>query len=136
MSLENGLDLHFGLTRRSTGGVSFVYLDEKILLICYQRLSFSYQDDVIDFYDALQNCAICLLESGELAIVPGDAQPGDVICIISGTTAPCVLRPDRDGCWILVSGDCHILDMGAIDVAGIRDYVSMNLSSVQKFIIR
>ena len=48
------------------------------------------------------------MDDDELAIVPEAAQPGDIVCIISGTLKPCLLREDRDGCWTLISGDCHV----------------------------
>jgi hypothetical protein len=48
------------------------------------------------------------MDNGELVIVPGAAQPGDVICILAGSISACALRPFPDGSWALISGDCFI----------------------------
>ncbi|KAF2686360.1 hypothetical protein K458DRAFT_430202 [Lentithecium fluviatile CBS 122367] len=72
-------------------------------------------DDFIDtelvghLVESLQQCRIILMDNGELAIVPGNVRYGDVVCILSGTDSACTLRPDRNGNWTLVSGDCYIL---------------------------
>jgi len=76
------------------------------------------------------------MEDGHLAIVPGDAQSGDVVCIISGAMAPCLLRPDRDGCWVLVSGDCHLFELGMTDVSLLMKLVSQNVTQREKFRVR
>ena len=50
------------------------------------------------------------MENDGLAIVPEEARPEDVVCTILGAAAPCVLRPNENGCWTLISGDCHIAE--------------------------
>ncbi|KAF2742424.1 hypothetical protein M011DRAFT_529884 [Sporormia fimetaria CBS 119925] len=60
------------------------------------------------FYLRLQGSCIALLDNGVLTVVPQAAQVGDVICLISGAPAPCLLRPLEEGYWKMASGDCPI----------------------------
>ena len=136
LSLMDGVDLHFGLTRRSHGGVSPIRSNQDQVLTHHQRDSIPFHIEVSDLHDALQHCRIALMEDGHLAIVPGDAKSGDVVCIISGAMAPCLLRPDRDGCWVLVSGDCHLFELGMTDVSLLMKLVSQNVTQREEFRVR
>ena len=64
--------------------------------------------DLEHFHNALSQQRIALMDNHELVIVPAAVQCGDVVCIFSGASSPCALRPDGDGHWTLVSGDCSI----------------------------
>ena len=94
------------------------------------------RETVSNFYRALQDCSIASIENGELVIVPGAAQDGDVVCMIAGAVAPCLLRQCRDGCWMLVSGDCHIFGEEEPDIIVSDAYVDSHRSQVEEFILR
>jgi hypothetical protein len=76
------------------------------------------------------------MDNDQLAIVPGAAQPGDVVCILFGTVTPCLLRRDRDDCWILVSGDCHIFGIDWETVRESNAYIESNRDRLEKFTLR
>ena len=94
------------------------------------------QKELSKLYEALQECSIALMQNGGLAIVPGAAQDGDVVCILAGASAPCLLRQCRDSrCWILVSGDCHIFG-GEYDGRAESDaYVESHRSEAERFVL-
>jgi hypothetical protein len=78
------------------------------------------------------------MDNGELVIVPGAVRCGDVICILSGTVSACAMRPDLDGGWSLVSGDCYLFTEEFRSPLGpfsfmCGDYVARNQSKVQEF---
>ena len=92
--------------------------------------------NVMWLYNALQSCSIGLLEDGGLAIVPGAARHGDIVCILADAIAPCLLRPDQDGCWFLVSGDLFLDDLEFTDQEPIDEYVELNKDRLEEFILR
>lgn len=63
------------------------------------------------------------MDNGELAIVPANVLDSDVMCIFPGAISVCVLRPDGDGNWILISGDCYLFtdDFQQIDDTSLFD---------------
>lgn len=65
-------------------------------------------DDAGHFFDSLHQCRISVMDNKEGVIVSACAEREDVVCILSGTYAPCLLRPDRFENWTLLSGDCYI----------------------------
>jgi hypothetical protein len=81
------------------------------------------------------------MDNGELVIVPGAAQLGDVICILSESISACALRPCPDGSWALVSGDCfiftdhHRLPEEPWCMLG-DEYVACNKDRVEEFRLR
>lgn len=94
------------------------------------------RNNVTWLYNALQSCSIGLLEDGCLAIVPGAARHGDIVCMLAEAIAPCLLRPDQNGCWILVSGDCFLYDLDFEDQEPIDEYVDLNEDRLEEFILR
>jgi len=68
-----------------------------------------FNSETIDgFKIAMENCRLFVAEDDIIGIAPQNAQEGDVVCIVKGAFAPCILRHiDRDQ-WCLVSGDCHL----------------------------
>jgi len=76
------------------------------------------------------------MQDGGLAIVPTGAQCGDEVCIISGAVAPCLLRLNPDGCWVLVSGDCFVFALGSTDISSLMEYVGFNQDTVETFTLR
>jgi hypothetical protein len=92
--------------------------------------------------EALQQCRICLLRNGELAILPASVQINDTVCILSNTDSPCALRRrDGQGHWTLVSGDCYIF--GDASMLSLRnggnvldDAIAGMQDIVEKFVIR
>jgi hypothetical protein len=81
------------------------------------------------------------MDNGELVIVPGAAQLGDVICVLSGSISACALRPFPDRSWALVSGDCSIFEDNYrsqedhVIMLG-DEYVAYNQDRVEEFRIR
>jgi hypothetical protein len=78
------------------------------------------------------------MENGELIIVPGAVQCMDVVCVLSGAHSPCVLRPDREGNWALVSDDCHMLTKEFTDTEGsfvYDEHVMRNQSKLEQFVL-
>lgn len=98
------------------------------------------KENIEDLFKSLQQCRISLLETGELMVVPASARCGDIVCILSGSNAPCLLRPNQDGNWTLISGDCYIFsDFTFPDHPGVfmcDEFVAHNQDSVQEFIIQ
>jgi hypothetical protein len=93
------------------------------------------------FSETLQQCRICLLDNGELVIVPRAAQCGDVICILSGTVSACALRFNLDNSWSLISGDCYLFNQKFMHPVAYEwfvsdDYIRQNQDKVQVFRIR
>lgn len=94
------------------------------------------------FQENLQHRRISLLENGELAIVPGDVQNGDIICILSGAVLPSLLRPGLDGSWTLISGDCYIFTDKFVKFPEevtffmCDEYILCNLDRVEEFRLR
>jgi hypothetical protein len=105
MSRIDCWQLHKNLTR-SVGG----YATDESQMHNSSRTIY-YSENYRYFFEALQECRIILTGNGKLVIVPGAVQCGDVICIFSGTISACALRPEMDGSWSLISGDCHIFGM-------------------------
>ena len=97
---------------------------------------FDLREESTSLYEALQKCSIALMQDGGLAIVPGAAQDSDVVCIIAGAISPCLLRPYRDGCWKLVSGDCHIFGGEYDSIAASDAYVDLHQSQAEEFVLR
>ncbi|EUC41293.1 hypothetical protein COCMIDRAFT_40509 [Bipolaris oryzae ATCC 44560] len=65
-------------------------------------------EDAGHFFNSLNQCRIGVMDNKELIIVPACAERENVVCILSGTDAPCLLRPDQFENWTLLTGDCHI----------------------------
>ncbi|KAI1365553.1 HET-domain-containing protein [Xylaria arbuscula] len=53
---------------------------------------------------------VFITPEGKMGLCPKDAQIGDVICLVKGAMRPCILRK-RGNEWLLVSGDCHLLEI-------------------------
>lgn len=53
------------------------------------------------------NCWFCVTSNNRFAWVPKIAQSNDKVCIILSANAPFVLRPRKDGQFVLV-GECWI----------------------------
>jgi len=87
------------------------------------------------YYYALQECSIALLENDGLVIVPGTARDGDVVCIIAGAIAPCLLRRCEDECWKLISGDCHVFGDQDSDIAMSDAYVDSHRGQAETFVL-
>jgi hypothetical protein len=56
----------------------------------------------------MENCRLFVTEDDTIGIAPQNAQAGDVVCIIKGAYAPCILRQTARDQWSLVSGDCYL----------------------------
>ncbi|KAH6878522.1 heterokaryon incompatibility protein-domain-containing protein [Alternaria rosae] len=125
MASMDGGDLDMNLARFDGSSVHFGSI---------RKISIQQHSPIL--YEALQECSIALMQNGELAIVPGAAQDGDVVCIVAGATAPCVLRQSRGGCWMLVSGDCHIFGDEDSNIAASDAYVDSHRSQVERFVLR
>ena len=106
------------------------------LLIHHQNNPISLQDNVEQLYKALQHCMIGLLDNDDLVIVPHATKPGDVLCMFSGAVAPCLLRPDQDGCWALISGDCYMFGVDIDTMSEMDEYIHLNQSLVEDFTLR
>lgn len=79
--------------------------------------------------------------NGELAILPASIRVDAVVCILSNTDSPCALRPDGNGNWTLVSGDCYVFgDVSELSLLHgglvLDDYIASNQDKVEKFSIR
>ena len=48
------------------------------------------------------------MNNEKVVIVPACAEREDVVCILSGSEAPCLLRADQSENWTLLSGDYYI----------------------------
>lgn len=48
----------------------------------------------------------CVTRHGQLAFVPKDSTKGDIICVLFGGEVPYVLRPLKDGSYVVV-GECY-----------------------------
>ncbi|PVH96700.1 HET-domain-containing protein [Periconia macrospinosa] len=96
-------------------------------------------EDAVAFFESLHQCRISLMGNKELAIVPACAERGDVVCILSGTDAPCVLRSGQPENWTLISGDCYIFADSYIDGNGwflSDDFMLSRDQRAQQFKIR
>ena len=51
--------------------------------------------------------ALAIMVNGVFGLVPEDARPGDIICLIFGCDVPLVLRPDEDSTFKIV-GECYV----------------------------
>lgn len=83
------------------------------------------------------------MDNGELGIVPGAVQRGDVIVFLSGAISLCVLRSLPDGSWTLMSGDCHMFTDdfthpgdGHGHGADCNEYVACNQDRIEEFRLR
>ena len=56
---------------------------------------------------SLQNCRIFLIRDSFIGIAPEATLTSDVLCILKGSFAPCLLRQRPNGGWWLISGDCY-----------------------------
>ena len=104
MSLMGGNELH----RHFTRGRSMLLEDGRAA--AHEIYPISVHKDIKLLYEALQLCKITLMQNGELVVVPNGAECGDVVCIPEEGVAPFLLRPRKDECWSLVSGDCYIFN--------------------------
>ena len=93
-------------------------------------------EECSDLYESLQACSIALMQDGGRAIVPGAAQDGDVVCILEGAIAPCLLRQRRDECWLLVSGDCHIFGDDPHTITASYAYIDSHQSQAETFVLK
>ena len=62
--------------------------------------------------------SFCSTAAGRIGLVPGTAKAGDVICVLYGGRVPYVLRPCKNGYYVLV-GECYVhglMDGEAMDV--------------------
>lgn len=50
---------------------------------------------------------LAMMANGLLGLVPEDARPGDIICVLFGFSVPLVLRPD-EGSAFKVVGECYV----------------------------
>lgn len=48
--------------------------------------------------------------AGRMFLGPGDARPGDAVCVLNGGNVPFLLRAAEDGCFSLV-GECYVHDL-------------------------
>jgi len=141
MSLIDGFFLDRNL-RRFNGGEHSVVVSHSLaghsrFLTPHQdgKRTISPQNYYFELYEALQECSIALMENGGLAIVPGAARDGDVVCIIAGAVAPCLLRRREDGCWMLISGDCHMFGEHDSNIAVSDAYVDSHRSQAETFVL-
>lgn len=84
-------------------------------------------------------CRLSLMNNGEVAIVPDGTKSGDIVCILSGSVAPCVLRLNQDGMWTVISGDCYILQDRFTNLWGVfcsAPYILEHAQRVEEFVIR
>ena len=65
-------------------------------------------ESVRSFRLAMESCRLFVTEDDTIGIDPQNAQAGDVVCIIKGAYAPCILRQTARDQWSLVSGDCYL----------------------------
>ena len=65
-------------------------------------------ESVYYFRKAMENCRLFATEDDTIGIAPQTARAGDVVCIIKGAYAPCILRQIARDQWSLVSGDCYL----------------------------
>ncbi|KAI1420870.1 HET-domain-containing protein [Xylaria sp. FL1777] len=54
---------------------------------------------------------VFITSEGNLGLCPEAAQKNDLVCLIKGAIEPCVLREKGNGQWILVTGDCLLLEI-------------------------
>ncbi|KAF3015035.1 hypothetical protein E8E14_010035 [Neopestalotiopsis sp. 37M] len=66
-----------------------------------------YAEHMKDMMSALQDCRLAFCGAQCIAIVPRSAVEGDVLVVVEGASAPCLIRPSSDGTWYLISGDCY-----------------------------
>jgi hypothetical protein len=65
-------------------------------------------ETVYCFRLAMESCRLFITEDDTIGIAPQNAQAGDVVCIVKGAYAPCILRQIARDQWSLVSGDCYL----------------------------
>lgn len=65
-------------------------------------------ETVYSFREAIENCRLFVTEDDTIGIAPRNSQAGDVVCIVKGAYAPCILRQIAKDQWSLVSGDCYL----------------------------
>ena len=65
-------------------------------------------ESVRSFRLAMESCRLFVTEDDTIGIAPQNAQAGDVVCIVKGAYAPCILRQTARDQWSLVSGDCYL----------------------------
>jgi hypothetical protein len=94
------------------------------------------------FYNSLQQCKISLMSNGELIIVPEAVRCGDVVSMFAGADSPCVIRPDGQGGWTLISGDCFVFTEQFLSHGTVHGdfwcgtYVKRNQDKVEEFVLR
>ena len=62
--------------------------------------------------DGNGNFELVVKVSGTNTVVCDNVAIEDVVCMLSGAFAPCVLRPSTDDTWILINGDCYVFAEG------------------------
>ncbi|KAJ2987491.1 hypothetical protein NUW58_g4476 [Xylaria curta] len=60
---------------------------------------------------ANQGCRVFITDEGVLGVAPGEAQEGDLICVIKGTIEVCILRERNHNQWEIISGDCFFYEV-------------------------
>ncbi|KAF2801424.1 uncharacterized protein BDZ99DRAFT_553219 [Mytilinidion resinicola] len=66
------------------------------------------RDTLSGIRERLQSSRIFVDVKGNLGIGSNASQQGDVVCVLRGATAPCILRPRHGDGWTLISGDCYM----------------------------
>jgi hypothetical protein len=145
MSLIDGTKLHRHLTRQADGWhvsyLSSCHDDFRLILLQTNTPAHLGGEQINKFIKGLQQCRICLLGNGELAILPASVRINDTVCIFANTDSPCALRADGKGHWTLVSGDCYV--MGDVSVLALNhgtdalhEYIRCNQNQLEDFLIR
>jgi hypothetical protein len=95
------------------------------------------------FCDSMENCRMFVTEEGEIGIAPHNAREGDVVCVVKGALAPCILRQIPQDQWSLVSGDTYMCNHAIFTYGGtdeteekrVRYYDTMAGDAEEDFII-
>jgi len=68
-----------------------------------------YSPETIEYFRmGMDNCRIFVTQDDEIGIAPHNAREGDVVCVVKGAFAPCILRQIAQDHWSLISGDCYL----------------------------
>lgn len=70
---------------------------------------------------------LCVTEKGFIGLVPDIVDIGDVVCNISGATAPFILRKDGEVDHYVLIGDAFILDMMQGEALKIHDFAEQDI---------
>ncbi|GAW15923.1 hypothetical protein ANO14919_053450 [Xylariales sp. No.14919] len=57
------------------------------------------------------NSRLFMTESNKIGLCPREAQPGDLVCLIKGAPAACILRQKDNHQYTIITGDCVLQEM-------------------------